>query len=401
MFFAGGTFGHESEARDANRRPTGRRHQARDMAEVQATVDAARGAPATSVAEEARHTTAQRQMATGPSFLDRMYDHNSTIVESAQPTRRRGSAPPDHLNIFSWQEVSPTAAASGVRQPAAGTGAPRAARPVNPTTVAATAEDRRAQESKKFEAHQESAFLRFSDAPKATPAGGAAGQRGARYGAAPPPPPPPPPSHTEGGMMGNLMRDQPEKARGRRGQAPVVAPGKRRSGAEAEMGVAGFPGMGQRSAPRGVPHLTRKPVQSNVFPPTTSEWAERAELTAGDAAHPTPASAGGPPPPPPQRAPPSYHIDEDDYDDHHPQQPYTHEIEIDDDDDDEGHEAPHRTPGGGRNPEWLHDSADDAHNGGRPAESPSTQQRRYNFDAEGQRFYEAPAASHGSSQQRY
>ncbi|CBZ28474.1 conserved hypothetical protein [Leishmania mexicana MHOM/GT/2001/U1103] len=399
MFFAGGTFGVESEARDANKRPSGRRHQARDMAELQATVDASQGVQPVP-AEGTRCAAAQRQMATGPSFLDRMYEHNSAVVESAHPAGRRVSAPTDHLNIFSWDDTAPASRPPIQSRQVAASGS-RATQPVNTTGPVPTVEDRRAAEARKFETSSESAFLRFTDAPKAQPRA-EAGNRDARTGAVSGKPATSLPPC--GDMMGNLMREQPPKPRGRRG--PAVTPTSNRSSVPEESGVAGFPGMGQRSIPRGPPHLTRKPAQSNVFPSPIPNFMQQEDFGQREDARAPPA----PKPGPKAKCTPPYYIDDDDYENHRPtnayeteaysQQPCQQEIRMYDENEYDNHDQAHagdfdadaqRRAQGAPNLEWLYDSKVGGGAGGFPAKSPSEQRCQYQFDAEKQQFYEADA----------
>ncbi|KAG5500432.1 hypothetical protein JKF63_03525 [Porcisia hertigi] len=403
MFFSGGTFGSASEARDANKRPSGRRHQPRDMAEVQANIDADTGILKTS-AEGARRSAAQKNMASGPSFLDRMFEHSATIVESSNPTRRRGSAPADHLNIFSWQNNPPASRGPGQGH-APALSEPRAGRPVVATAALPTAEDRRAVESKKFESNRDGVFLRFTDDPK-TKGKADARDGGARPGAEPGKPVTSFP--TGGDMGGSLMRGESLKVCGRRGKAAAPASNKR--GMEEGSGVAGFPGMGERSAPRAVPRLTRKPVESNVFPQAVSERAQQGSFSEDHSARL---------PPPPTPAPkaesvPSYLIEDQDYEDRrytnacdagaYGRQPQTQTIEMDDDDD-EGYgyddhaytdgpvaDAPHH-PEGGHHPEWLRAPSGGVSPSRFPANSPSVQPRRYNFDTEGKLFCQGDVPS--------
>ncbi|KAG5475014.1 hypothetical protein CUR178_04464 [Leishmania enriettii] len=402
MFFTGGSFGVESEARDANRRPTGRRHQARDMAQVQAAIDA-NNSVAKAPAEGPRHAAAQKQMSTGPSFLDRMYENNSAVVESSRPTRRHATAPADHLNIFSWQGAAPASRPpeQGLQASTCGS---RASRPANVMATAPTAEERRAVESKKFEAHHDSAFLRFSDDPKG-PHAAEAGNRGARAGDTKGKPVLSAPS--ESGMIGSLMREQPHKPRGRRGQ-PSAPTGNQLSAPE-ESGVAGFPGMGQRSIPRAVPHVARRPVPNNIFPAAIPKSAQRTDSGAGHDPREPPARALASKP----KCVPPYYIDEDDYEDHHPTntyvaesyspQPCMQEIEMHSgaDYDDKYHaytgdlaeDSQQRAPV--RNdPEWLRDPSDAEGSGELPAKSLSAQQRQYQFDAGEQQFYETDVPPH-------
>ncbi|KAG5474345.1 hypothetical protein LSCM1_03125 [Leishmania martiniquensis] len=406
MFFAGGTFGSESEARDANRRPTGRRHQARDMAEVQAAIDANHGV-AKATAEGFRHAAAQKQMSAGPSFLDRMYEQNSAVVEASRRTRRHASAPTDHLNIFSWQDSAPATRAPEQSLHVAANG-PRASRPVNVNAAAPTAEDRRAEESKKFEAHLNSAFLRFSDDPKGQRAVNA-GNCGAHTGDVTGKPVVSAPS--ENGMMGSLMREHPHKPRGRRGQPPATT-GNRLSAPE-ESGVAGFPGMGQRSIARAVPHLTRKPVQSNVSAAAIPQSAQRKGCDGSLDPREPPARGLTSKP----KCIPPYYIDDEDYEDRHPtnayeaescsRQPCIQEIEMHSDggydDNDQanagslGESAQPYAPA--RNePEWLRDSSAVEDSGELHARSPLGQQRQYKFDAGQQQFYESDVPPYRRSQ---
>nr|CAJ2476252.1 unnamed protein product [Leishmania braziliensis] len=396
MFFAGGTFGVESEARDAHRRPTGRRHQARDMAELQANIEASRGAP-TVPAEGARHATAQNKMAAGPSFLDRIHEQNSIVVESPHPTRRRGAAPADHLNIFSWHDTTPAPRAPNQGHQVTASGS-RTAQPTNVTAAAPTAEDRREQAAKKFEMHSDSAFLRFINAPK-TGSGAEAGKRGAYTGAVSGQPVvPPPPGRDMGSRMHELSHGR------RRGRGKAVAHTGNQCSVPEESGIAGFPGMGQRSTPHAVPHLTRKSAQADVLPSSVSKLAQREDTGRGDDARVPPAQAPAPKP----KCIPPYHIDEDSCEDHHymnayeakanGRQPCSEEMWMCDDNDYDGYDEAHTggpTAGalhhaqGGHNPEWLHDAADRGKTGGPIAISPSVQPRQYNFDAEEQQFYEA------------
>ncbi|GET90027.1 hypothetical protein, conserved [Leishmania tarentolae] len=393
MLFAGGTFGAASEAHDANKRPSGRRHQARDMAELQATVDARKGFPP-APAEGARHAAAQKKMAAGPSFLDRMHQQNSAVVDMAHPTRRRGSAPMDHLNIFSWHDTAPASRTPHQDRQLAESGS-RATQPVKTTAPVPTAEDRRAQEARKFETNTESAFLRFINAPKAQ-LGAEAGNRGARTGAVSRKPATSLPPYSD--IMGNPVRDQPEKPRGRRGKAAAAT--DNRSGAPGESGIAGFPGMGQRGILPGTSHLARKPEQSNPFPSPTSTSMQQKDVSQGEDV----CAPEAPEPMPKAKCSSPYYIDADDYESHYPTNTYEteaygqQEIRMYGDNEYDDYEQAHtgdtdagapRRPQAMPSPEWLHDTPVGGGASGLLARSPSEQRHQYRFDAEKQQVYEA------------
>lgn len=339
MFFSGGTFGHESEVREASKRQTGRRHQPRDMAEGQ-TDATGTGAAAAARGVPDRHVSEQKQMSSGPSFMDRMYAHDASGAEPAHAARRHKAGPKDNLNIFAWQTTDP---ASKAPPPKAAARGPRVARDVDAKAAVPTAEDRRAQESRKFETHSESTFLKFSDTPvdgqSATQAGGRRASNTARR---------------ESGLMGELMREQQERPHGKRVTKAEEARRRGGGGGAEEQGVAGFPGMGKRSAPRAVPHLHRKVEDAGVFPPAMPPWAQHDDIV-----EPERRRNGGKQPAPPAAAAPPYHIDDSDYEDrrletedgvgaYHDHQRRMQEIEMYDDGDDEGYEvAPQRGGGGG------------------------------------------------------
>ncbi|KPA85414.1 hypothetical protein ABB37_01723 [Leptomonas pyrrhocoris] len=374
MFFAGGTFGHESEAREANKRQTGRRHQPQDMA-----LSPTGNVPAGPVASEdtSRHMNDQKQMSAGPSFMDRMYAHDASAGQQPHAARRQKAGPRDNLNIFSWQEadkaqVSPQQAGRG----------PREARSTDATMAVPTAEDRRAQESKKFETHSASTFLKFSDTPvkgqqAPTPNATRRASGSAQQG---------------GGMMGELMRDQPQRPHGKRIQAEQQRTAKQTGAGGEVSGVAGFPGMGQNSAPRPGPQSNRKQAPSNVFPPSLPPWAQHDDAEADRKGAPPPASA--------QRQP-AYRLDGDDYESRHydegdvagaNQVPPRRMQEIEMYDDDEDNYAPvpqqqqRQQPGGGRpQPKWLDVPEEGA---GRQGGAPAVSQHRYGFNPEHQEFYD-------------
>lgn len=170
--------------------------------------------------------------------------------------------------------------------------------------------------------------------------------------------------------MGELMREQQERPHGKR-IAQEQAARRRGGGAGAEdPGVAGFPGMGKRSAPRAVPHLHRKVEEASALPPTVPPWAQHDDIV-----EPERRRNGGQQPAAP--AAPAYRIDEADYEDrrleqedgvgaYHDHQRRMQEIEMYDDGDDEGYDiAPQRGGAGGAggaqaHPEWL-DEDDLAH----------------------------------------
>jgi hypothetical protein len=405
MFFASGTFGHESEVREANKRQTGRRHQPRDMSEGQT---ASAGGNATAIGagsavakrrggggDAGRHMNDQKQMSSGPSFMDRMYAHDASAGEPTHAARRHNSGPKDNLNIFSWQERDNT------QKPPVGRG-PRAARNVDATIALPTVEDRRAQESKKFETHSESTFLKFSDTPVngGQGSGGAPIRAGRRACGSRQP--------HENGLMGELMRDQQERPHGKRIQVEQQAYGKRKGGAgPADPGVAGFPGMGKRSTPCAVPHINRKQLESNVFPPSSPPWAQHDEVAVSRNTGAEGSRSGGAPPtaaPPATSMQPAYRLDEDDYEDQHyagerggdaegvapyqGQQHHMQEIEMYDDDEDNHVPAMRQQQ---RQPQWLDETE---HAGNTRGESPSVQQRRYSFNPEEQEFHEDEANYH-------
>lgn len=85
MFGSG--FGAESEARDAQKHITGRRHGPRDMTNVAGVPNSA--ADKTMEAQRAFQThraAQQRHMETGPSFLDQMFDSRADRQQKANPT---------------------------------------------------------------------------------------------------------------------------------------------------------------------------------------------------------------------------------------------------------------------------------------------------------------------------
>lgn len=390
MFFAGGTFGHESEVRDANRHPTGRRHQPRDMTVNTGGNNAAvGGAGATANGGPERHANDQKQMSSGPSFMDRMFVHDASASSPAHVARRHKSGPRDSLNVFSWQETVPAQKSPAMQ---AGDG-PRAARNVDNAAAAAvpTVEDRRAQESKKFEAHSESTFLKFSDTPSAgQPVG--AGKSTQRVLAQAP---------RESGMMDELMRDQHERPHGKRIHAAQQATGRqKRVSAAEDGGVAGFPGMGQRSTPRAVPHLNRKQVESHVFPPSLPPWAQQHDGEADRRCSEGPREAT-PSAPAPASKQPSYQLDDNDYEDRHyaeggddavgnypEHQRRIHEMEIHDEDGDHGDYAtavPQQQQGGRPQPRWLEEPEE---SGGRHGDVSTAPQRCYDFDPHAQEFRE-------------
>lgn len=248
MLFAGGSFGHESEARDAQKRPTGRRHRPVDMAEQMASIASPNrdGVATGEVLPGNRRAIQQNRMSSGPSFMDHMYE-NSAASRQAPPAMRRGHpSQSDKLNVFSWEQNGP--AETGGRH----RGEPRDAGLLN-GTPRDTAEDIRQRESKKFESHGDSHFLRFSDA-STTPQ--TAGKKGPLKAS----------GKEEATFMDGLLRDEEQRRSKRR--APE------NSGAQLGPSVEGFPGMGKGTACKRFPHLQRKVVESNVFPPAIPSWAE-------------------------------------------------------------------------------------------------------------------------------
>ncbi|KPI84899.1 hypothetical protein ABL78_6054 [Leptomonas seymouri] len=384
MFFAGGTFGHESEAREANRRPTGRRHQPCDMAELQtASAGSAAAGPGGAAVKNGvdRHVSDQKQMSSGPSFMDRMYEHDASATGPAHATRRHKSGPSDCLNVFSWKETDRSAKPP---QAAAGRG-PRAAREINATMGVPTAEDRRVQESKKFEAHSDSTFLKFSDSPAQVQSALAANTKRRA----------PAPEQSDNGVMGCLMRDQPQQPQGKHVQAGRrVAAGRRGEGAE-DPGVAGFPGMGQRGPPRPVPQAKRAQAQPNSSPP----WAQCGDVEVGR--RPGEGSRRETPPqasvPAPEWAQPAYRLDEADFEDRYvdgddagayqEQHRRTEEIEMYDDDDDhiptQNQQLQQgRGDGRGHHLKWLD-------------EQEGAVDHQYSFNPEKQEFHEGDGDAHG------
>lgn len=164
--------GVQSEHRDANKHPTGRRHAPREMTSET-------GVPnfGTQEANEGRCASAQaheemvRRANVGPSFMDRIFDKENkrTALPHGTGVNRPAGAPKDHLNVFSWH-IHGTEGGNGA-SPAPGwqaTGAGVAA-PASSQPAVADAEMLRYAEARKFEANTKGHFLAFSEDKKSQP----------------------------------------------------------------------------------------------------------------------------------------------------------------------------------------------------------------------------------------
>lgn len=273
----GGAFGRESEQRDANRHPTGRRHQPLEMTNDQGSSQPEPRYNAIAREQhEARRCAQERSAAEGPSFLDRM---SRSKDANAQPVSGKGASAcrrEDQLNLFAWEAGSRRGGVDGAHHHTASAAA-RAdgvmhgrrkvdnreesdLREIYPVANAAQLRD---GESRKFETSKESNFLNFNRNPRSRLGKvtmGSKNFKGVVRGSSSPND-----TNAPRGLMDKLIGGQPEQPehvrRSRMARTPVAT--RKGSGPEFQ----GFPGMGALNREtKGYQHLTRKNVPSNVFP---------------------------------------------------------------------------------------------------------------------------------------
>lgn len=225
--------------RDSQRHATGRRHGAREM-----TSDS--GQPLVSndvtvMAQNAYQSKRDRQeknMQSGPSFMDQMYKGDEGRNSKQVTGAGRGTAnKPDSLNVFSWDMGK-----GGQRQ--------RDGEQLQGPIGRSDAEARRTGESKKFEDNKNGNFLKFSENPS----------KPARQPISPQNQCAPYATNYEANPKAEAMR-------GGRRQPPA-------NGGKAGPEIDGFPGMGQNSRHKPFQHIPRKNVESNVFLPEPPGMAE-------------------------------------------------------------------------------------------------------------------------------
>lgn len=268
MFGSG--FGAESEARDAQRHSTGRRHGPREMTnELGQPNTATDNTVLAQKAFENRRAVQQQNMEKAPSFMEQMYSNDASRNGGGGGGRQASQQPPgaakknnnqgrDHLNLFSWDEHS----SGGNKELGV---APR--RGVVERSEAELRSLRqkddavkRDGDARKFEKNKDGNFLRFSEnSPQPTRKPLSPQNKAAPF------------------AVDYPQCDVPDKDANHRPLRRRPPPQKDVESSEFD----GFPGMGRQSREKNAEHLERRGQESNIFPPSmtpSSAGASDAEL---------------------------------------------------------------------------------------------------------------------------
>lgn len=236
-------FGSESEARDAQRHGTGRRHGARELNSDQGMSSAAEKTMMAQRAHDTHRAEQALNMQKAPSFMEQMYMGESRKKTEKGPVAQKHVDGREKLNVFAWESTP-----KNQDVPHRGRVIERSEAELR-SLKRSDAASRRDGDAQKFTTNQDGNFLRFSDNPKA-------------------------PMRKPLGKQNNPapyavdypQSNVPEKdanARPMRRRAPEQpAP----AGPEFE----GFPGMGKSSPQKNIDHIERCNQESNIFPPSVS-----------------------------------------------------------------------------------------------------------------------------------